>query len=88
MGDGVWIGVQSYVIGRSDQLSLNKIFDPITPSMRKGRDREVEVLENYSENKLGLSCAKLRQANLLRLLLLENSELCKCEKRSTSTEVN
>jgi len=40
------------------------------------------------QNKLGLSCAKLRQANLLRLLLLENSELCKCEKRSTSTEVN
>ena len=25
---------------RSDQLSLNKIFDPNTPSMRKGRDGE------------------------------------------------
>ena len=32
------------------------------------------------ENKLGLSCAKLRPASLLRLLLLENLELCKCEK--------
>ena len=31
-------------------------------------------------NKLGLSCAKLRPAILLRLLLLENLELCKCEK--------
>ena len=31
-------------------------------------------------NKLGLSCAKLRPASLLRLLLLENLELCKCEK--------
>ena len=32
------------------------------------------------ENKLGLSCAKLRTASLLRLLLLVNSKLCKCEK--------
>ena len=28
------------VIGRSNQLSLNKIFDPSTPSMRKGDDGE------------------------------------------------
>ena len=28
MDDGVWIGVQFWVIGRSDQLSLNKFFDP------------------------------------------------------------
>ena len=34
MADGVWKGVQSYVIGRSDQLSLNKFFDASTPSMR------------------------------------------------------
>ena len=40
------------------------------------------------KNKLGLSCAKLRPASLLRLLLLENLELCKCEKWSTSSEVN
>ena len=40
MADGVWKGVQSYVIGRSDQLSLNKFFDPSTPSMRKGDDGE------------------------------------------------
>ena len=26
------------VFGRSKQLSLNKFFDPSTPSMRKGRD--------------------------------------------------
>ena len=26
------------VFGRSKQLSLNKFFDPNTPSMRKGRD--------------------------------------------------
>ena len=31
-------------------------------------------------NKLGLSCAKLRPASLLRFLLLENFELCKCAK--------
>ena len=34
MADGVWKGVQSLVIGRSDQLLLNNFFDPITPSMR------------------------------------------------------
>ena len=39
--------------GRCRQLSLNKFFDTSTPSMRKGRRRK----EN---NKLGLSCAKLR----------------------------
>ena len=36
MADGVWKGVQSYVIGRSRKLLLNKFFDPNTPSMRKG----------------------------------------------------
>ena len=32
------------------------------------------------ENKLGLSCAKLRPASLLRFLLLENFEFCKYAK--------
>ena len=40
MVDGVWKGVYPYVFGRSKQLSLNKFFDPSTPSMRKGRDGE------------------------------------------------
>ena len=40
MVDGVWKGVYPSVIGRSKQLSLNKFFDPSTPSMRKGRDGE------------------------------------------------
>ena len=35
MADGVWKGVQSQVIGPSDQLFLNEFFDPSTPSMRK-----------------------------------------------------
>ena len=39
MADGVWKGVYAYVFGHSKQLSLNKFFDPSTPSMRKGRDR-------------------------------------------------
>ena len=38
MADGVWKGVYPYVLARSKQLSLNKFFDPSTPSMRKGRD--------------------------------------------------
>ena len=32
-------GVYPYVFGHSKQLSLNKFFDPRSPSMRKGRDR-------------------------------------------------
>ena len=35
MAVGVCKGVQSYDIGRSRQLSLNKFFDLNTPSMRK-----------------------------------------------------
>ena len=38
MADGGWKGVYPSVFGRSRQLSLNKFFDPSTPSMRKGRD--------------------------------------------------
>ena len=50
MAARVWKGVYPYVLGRSCQLSLNKIFgrskqlllnkffDPSTPSMGKGRD--------------------------------------------------
>ena len=40
MAEGVWKGVYPQVFGRSKQLSLNKFFDPSTPSMRKGRDGE------------------------------------------------
>ena len=36
MAEGVWKGVYPWVFGRSKQLSLNKFFDPTTPSMRKG----------------------------------------------------
>ena len=35
MADRVWKGVYPLVLGRSRQLSLNKFFDPSTPSMRK-----------------------------------------------------
>ena len=44
MANGVWKGVQFLVIGRSDQLSLNKFFDWSTPSMRKVRDRETSTI--------------------------------------------
>ena len=37
-------------MGRSKQLSLNKFFDPITPSMRKGRDGE-KKMEKIEEKK-------------------------------------
>ena len=54
MADGVWKGVQSQVIGHFKQLSLNKFFDPSTPSMRKGRDGEWKKwgkkMENNGEN--------------------------------------
>ena len=41
MADGVWKGV----IGHFEPLSLNKFFDPSTPSMRKGRDGEEKMVE-------------------------------------------
>ena len=34
MAERAWKGVQSQVIGHSDQLLLNKFFYPTTPSMR------------------------------------------------------
>ena len=38
MAEGVWKGDYPKVFGRSRQLSLNKFFDPSTPSLRKGCD--------------------------------------------------
>ena len=40
MAVGVWKDVQPQVIGHFKQLSLNKFFDPSTPSMRKVDDGE------------------------------------------------
>ena len=40
MADGVWEGVNPQVFRRSKQHSLNKFFDPRTPSMRKVDNRE------------------------------------------------
>ena len=40
MADGVWKGVQPYVIGHFEPFSQNKFFDPSTPSMRKVDDGE------------------------------------------------
>ena len=37
-GQRVWKGVYSLVLGRSGQLSQNKFFDLIAPSMRKVDD--------------------------------------------------
>ena len=45
MVDGVWKGIQSLVIGRSDQLSQNKFLDQRAPSMRKGRDGNEKKME-------------------------------------------
>ena len=53
MADGVWKGVPSLVIERSDQLLLNVFLDQSTPSMRKGRDGKkngMGVVENNGEN--------------------------------------
>ena len=38
MANGVWKGVYFQVFGHSKQLLRNKLFDPSTPSMQKGRD--------------------------------------------------
>ena len=49
MADGAWKYVKPYVIDPSDQLLLNKFFDPSIQSMRKGRDGE-KMKENNGEN--------------------------------------
>ena len=51
MADGVWKGVQSQVIGHFKQLSLNKFFDPSTPSMRKVDDGEKKEKEKEKKKK-------------------------------------
>ena len=45
MADGVWEGVYPKVYERFRQLSLNKSFNPSTPSMRKGCDGEDKKLK-------------------------------------------
>ena len=55
-----------------------------TSTAKLGGEHENRLVKdtnrNNRANKLGLSCAKLRPASLLRFLLLENFELCKCAK--------
>ena len=45
MADGVWNGVYPNVIRRSEQLSLNRFFDWITPSRRTGHDGDEKMME-------------------------------------------
>ena len=58
MAEGVWKGVYPQDFGRSRQLSLNKFFDPSTPSMRKGRNGEKKT-----EKKNGKTGKKKREEN-------------------------
>ena len=56
MADGVWKGVQPYVIDHFKKLSLNKFFDPSTPSMRKVDDgKRKEKKKRKKENNGGNS---------------------------------
>ena len=50
MTDGVWKGVNPQVLGGSRQLSLNKFFDPSTPSMRKVDDGEEKKRKEEENN--------------------------------------
>ena len=55
MADGVSKGAYPYIFGHSGQLSLNKFFEPSTPSMRKGRDggeKNVEKTEKKKKKRL------------------------------------
>ena len=51
MADKVWKRVYPQVLGRSRQLSLNKFFDPSTPSMRKVDDGKRKEKEKRKEKK-------------------------------------
>ena len=50
MADGVWKVVYSQVFGHSKQLSLNKFFDPSTPSMRKVDNGEKKKKKKEENN--------------------------------------
>ena len=53
MADGVQKGVYLQVFGRSRKLSLNNLFDPSTPSMRKvdnGEKKEKEKEKKRDNN--------------------------------------
>ena len=65
MADGVWKGVHSKVIGRSDQLSLNKFFDPSTPSMRKGDEGEKKTGKKKNGKKKGKIMMKIVATNVV-----------------------
>ena len=72
MADGVWKGVQSYVIGHSRQLSLNRFFYSRTPSMRKVDNGE-KIKKD--KDKLGLRSGKLKTASTSLAFILY---LCLC----------
>ena len=57
MADRVWKGVYPKVFGHSKQLSLNKFFDPSTPSMRKVDNGEKKKRKKEKkENNVVYSC--------------------------------
>ena len=52
MADEVWKSIDFWAFGRSRHLSLNRFFDPSTPSMRKGDDGgEKKKKENRGKKK-------------------------------------
>ena len=65
MADGVWKDVIPIVFGRSGQLSLYMFFDPRTPSMRKGCDRE-KWEKNGKKNKQAGTCISCEDLSVLK----------------------
>ena len=63
MAYGVWKGVQPQILGRSRQLSPNKIFDLGTPSMRKGCDGEKK--KKWKKKRIVKIAAYCRRASQL-----------------------
>ena len=61
MADRVWNGIYPLFFWRSRQLSLNKFFDPSTPSVRKEDDGEKR--KEKRENNV-VYCGHLRRCQL------------------------
>ena len=74
MADGVWKGVQFWVIVHSKQLLLNRFFDPSTPCMRKGHNEEKNGEKN-GENSGTLPSLPVDQ--LQRLCQKQAQYLCR-----------
>ena len=70
MADGVWKDVYPWVFGHFKQLSLNKFFDPSTPSMRKEDDGEEKRRKKKENNDACQNADQLERRSLVPIFVI------------------